>query len=233
MVYKFLLFDADDTLFDFQSSAEKCFLETCKEFGFEKEKSDYSVYKVINQRLWDEYSRGERDKASVLVDRYSEYNETMGVYADPTEFQLSYEEKLAHTSIVFPETESCLKRLKADGYKIYLITNGVKYVQNTRLDLSGLRPYFDGIFISDELGVAKPSDEYFNAVASAIPDFDKDAALIIGDSLVSDIPLGKNNGVKTCFMNYFDEPLPENEIYDYKIRRLNELFKILEENNNG
>ena len=94
--------------------------------------------------------------------------------------------------------------------------------------MSPLRPYLSGVFISDEIGYAKPSKEYFEFVSRSINGFDKNKALIVGDSLISDIRLGTENGVKTCRMNYFNEPAPETVSYDYEIKRLNEIFKILE-----
>lgn len=228
MKYEFLLFDADDTLFNFQSSAEKCFNATCKEFGFSPEQSDYSLYKVINQTLWDEYSLGKMPKSRVITERFDIYAEKFGKTLDSKSFADSYENKLAHTCILFPETEDTLKKLKSLGAKSYIITNGITFVQNTRLDLSPLRPYLSGVFISDEIGYAKPSKEYFEFVSRSINGFDKNKALIVGDSLISDIRLGTENGVKTCRMNYFNEPAPETVSYDYEIKRLNEIFKILE-----
>ena len=104
MLFDTLLFDADDTLFDFYASGKKCFTETAKEFGFPQEKIDYGVYSVINQKLWDRYSRGEIDKGSVLTGRYVEYNRVMNTTADPEEFQENYENKLETTCILYPET---------------------------------------------------------------------------------------------------------------------------------
>lgn len=231
MLYDTLLFDADDTLFDFYASGKKCFTETATEFGFPQEKIDYDVYSEINQKLWDKYSRGELDKRSVLIGRYVEYNRVMNTTADPEKFQEVYEKKLENTCILYPETKSVLERLKELGYRSYIITNGVRSVQNNRLDLSMLRPFLSGVFISDEIGYAKPSDEFFKAVKNGIPDFNREKTLIIGDSLVSDIPLGLKNGIKTCRTNYRKEGNPENVKYDYEIFNLSEIFAVLGEEN--
>ena len=231
MLYDTLLFDADDTLFDFYASGKKCFTETAKEFGFPQEKIDYDAYSEINQNLWDKYSRGELDKRSVLIGRYVEYNRVKGTKADPEKFQAVYEGKLENTCILYPETKGVLEKLGRLGYRSYIITNGVKSVQNNRLDLSGLRPLLRGVFISDEIGYAKPSDEFFKAVKSGIPDFNEEKTLIIGDSLVSDIPLGTKNGVKTCRANYSRQGNPDKVKYDYEIFNLSEIFDVLGEKN--
>ena len=78
---------------------------------------------------------------------------------------------------------------------------------------------------------AKPSDEFFKAVKNGIPDFNREKTLIIGDSLVSDIPLGLKNGIKTCRANYRKEGNPENVKYDYEIFNLSEIFAVLGEEN--
>lgn len=229
MIYDTLLFDADDTLFDFYSSGKHCFTETAREYGFPEEKIDYDVYSEINQKLWDAYSRGELDKRSVLLGRYVEYNRVTGTACNPEKFQEVYEGKLANSCILFPETRSVIEELKKRGYRIYVITNGVTVVQNTRLDASGLRPFISGTFISGEIGYAKPSRKYFNAVRTAIPDFNPDKTLIIGDSLVSDIPLGLNNGIKTCRANYRKDGNDRGVRYDYEIFNLKDLFNVLGE----
>ena len=227
MRYDTLLFDADDTVFDFQSSAEKCFLATCKEFGFADEQSDYSVYKVINQKFWDDYSAGKIKKSDIILKRFEVYAERYGITLDTEKFAKSYENKLAHTCILLPNAETALKELKAAGARLYMITNGVTFVQNTRLDLSGLRPLFSGVFISDEIGYAKPSKEYFSFVEKAVSDFDKKKTLIIGDSVVSDVALGVNNGVDVCLMNFHGENADENVGYKYEIKELTEIKEII------
>ncbi len=230
MKFDTLMFDADDTLFDFYSSGKKCFTETAREFGFDEDKIDYDLYSDINQKLWDEYSCGMLDKRSVLIGRYVEYGERQNIRFDAEQFQERYEDKLADTCILYPETRPVLEKLKHDKYRIYIITNGVTRVQNNRLDLSGLRPLLDGIFISDEIGFAKPSDEYFAAVKKGVSDFDPKKTLIVGDSLVSDIPLGANNGIKTCRANYRRAGNPNNVFYDYEIFNLDEIFNVLNNN---
>lgn len=227
MKFDTLLFDADDTLFDFYSSGKKCFTETAIEFALPSDKIDYRVYSEISQALWDKLSHGETSKNDVLFGRFEQYKEVMETDFNVVAFEKTYEGKLANTCILFPETRPVLEKLKKDGYRIYVITNGVSVIQNTRLDLSGLRPILDGVFISDDIGFAKPSDEYFEAVKTGIINFNPSKALIIGDSLVSDIPLGLKNGIKVCRANYKKCGNPNSVYYDYEIFSLNDIFKIL------
>ncbi len=231
MKYDFILFDADDTLFDFQKCANKCFTKTCVEFGFPKEKISYPVYRDINQKLWDLYSLSKIEKSVILVRRFEEYGERFGLKFNSSDFFKSYEEKLAHTVFLFSDTKCTLEYLKKRAIKIYLITNGVKFVQRTRLSLSGIEEFFDGVFISDEIGHAKPSKEYFEFVRQNIPSFDVNKALIVGDSLISDIQLGINNGIDTCLISRRKKS--SSTLPTYKIKSLDELKEIIKEDENG
>lgn len=229
MKYQIFLFDADDTIFNFQASAEKCFLATCKEFGFADDQRDYQTYKTINQKFWDDYALGKREKSKLILARFEVYAARFGVQIDAKKFAASYEDKLAHTCILLPDAEQVLRRLKADGARLYIITNGVTNVQRTRLALSGLGNLFDDVFISDELGITKPHEEFFVKVSNAIPDFDKSKTLIIGDSLVSDVPLAYNNGVDSCWINFHQAPVPSEKRYVYEINSLTEILTITED----
>ena len=120
-----------------------------------------------------------------------------------------------------------LTLLKKAGARIFLITNGIKKVQRGRLALSGIRDFFEGIFISDEIGFKKPSAEYFDYVSSRIENFNPSQALIIGDSLVSDIALGINNNIDTCWFNKDNLPNTENIKPKYTINSLMQIFDII------
>ena len=87
--------------------------------------------------------------------------------------------------------EDFLKKLKAQG-RIFLITNGTAGIQRKRIEKLDCEKYFDAVFISDEIGFAKPDKRFFDYAISHIKDFDKEKAVVIGDSLSSDI-LGANN----------------------------------------
>ena len=225
MRYKFILIDADDTLFDFQKTAEKNFEETCKKLGVPYKDGYYQIYRDINQNYWDLFSLGKVEKSVLKKMRFVDFGKAIGFDINADEFMPIYEGGLAKISILFPETVPVLTKLKSLGHKIYLITNGLANVQRGRLKLSGLESFFDGIFISDEMGTSKPSKIYYDMVVSQIDCFEKSNALVVGDSLVSDMPLGIENGIDTCFYNQHgiktDLPIT------YEIKNLTELLNIV------
>ena len=225
MKYDFILFDADDTLFDFQKTAEKCFSETCKKLGIPYKDGYYEIYRKINQDYWDLFSLGKVEKSVLKVMRFVDFGKAIGYDINGDEFMPIYEKGLSETAILYPETIPTLEKVKKLGLKTYLITNGLANVQRGRLKLSGIGKYFDGIFISDEMGTSKPSKTYYDMVVSQIEGFDTSKALIVGDSLVSDIPLGLENGIDTCYLNHTGEKptLP----VTYEIKKVSEVLKIL------
>lgn len=227
MKYDILLFDADDTLFDFYHTGQTSFLKACKTVGLNATEKDYDVYSAINQKRWDLYSLGKITKEDVLLGRFEEYARVKKIDLDVRKFYELYEQNLSETAILHPETEKMLTLLKEAGARIFLITNGIKKVQRGRLALSGIRDFFEGIFISDEIGFKKPSVEYFDYVSSRIENFNPSQALIIGDSLVSDIALGINNNIDTCWFNKDNLPNTENIKPKYIISSLMQIFDII------
>ncbi|MBE5742093.1 MAG: noncanonical pyrimidine nucleotidase, YjjG family [Clostridiales bacterium] len=224
MKYEIILFDADDTLFDFQKTAEKCFLETSEILGLPSEKENYAVYKDINQYYWDLYAIGKIEKDKILTLRFIDYGNKIGYEFSPNRFAKIYESKLSQTSILYPETVSVLDFFKNQGARLFLITNGTSHVQRGRIELSGIKDYFENIFISDEMKCSKPSKEYIQKVIDGIDGFKKSKALIVGDSQISDVQLAINSGIDVCFINHSGctPTLP----VTYEIKNLKQILEI-------
>ena len=136
-----------------------------------------------------------------------------------------YETLLAHGHYFINGAEELLETLYVK-YRMYLVTNGTLSVQKGRLKSSGISTYFEDVFISEELGYNKPSVEYFNCCFSKIPDFHRETAVIIGDSLISDIQGGINAGIRTIWFNPNHEKASD-VIPDYKFDKLLELPGLL------
>lgn len=225
MKYDFILFDADDTLFDFQKTAEKNFAETCKKLGVPYKEGYYQIYRDINQGYWDLFSLGKVDKNTLKKMRFVDFGKAIGFDVNADEFMPVYENGLANISILYPDSVPTLEKVIEMGAKCYLITNGLANVQRGRLKLSGVGKYFEGIFISDEMGCSKPSKTYYDLVVSQIDGFNPKRALIVGDSLVSDMPLGIENGIDTCYLNHSGEE--PNLKVTYQIKKVSEVLDII------
>ncbi len=228
LAYTHLLFDADDTLFDFKEAELQAFTKVFSDFGYPCDAATYQIYHEENKRCWKELEAGLCTRPQLLFNRFDRTFQKIGITGDPLAVQNKYEAALAENGILYSNTIPLLKRLSA-SYSLALITNGATVIQKRRLEKSGVSPYFDGIFISEEMGVAKPAKDYFDRVLDALQVLDRRQVLVIGDSLSSDVMGAINSDLDICWFNPGKTPLPENLSVTYEIRQLEELYDILQE----
>ena len=113
-------------------------------------------------------------------------------------------------------------------YDLYLASNGAASVQAGRLKSAGIEKYFKDIFISEKMGADKPSTAFFQACFAAIPGFDAADALMVGDSLTSDIRGARDAGLRSCWFNpHGATPRPDIKP-DYTVRTLEQLPALLQ-----
>lgn len=209
MKYDFLLFDADGTLLDFLKSEAEALREALSDFGLPNGNEVINAYSAINDSLWKLLEKGEIDKPTLLVRRFELLLEHIGETRDATPLARRYEDNLSTKGYLLDGAENMCRALYGKA-KMYIVTNGLEKVQRGRYAVCGIDKYFEAAFISDVIGYQKPSVHYFEAVAAAIDGFDKSRALIVGDSLSSDMQGGINFGIDTCWYNPKGNICPEN-----------------------
>ena len=198
--YDILLFDADETLLDFGRAEHEAITATLSHFALPSNDETVSVYSRINSGLWRQLERKEIDKATLRVRRFEDFCREIGADADFKSMARFYENTLSMQAFLIDGADRMCSKL-AQKCDIYIITNGIKEIQTGRMSRSGLLPYIKGSFISEDVGFEKPDSRYFDIVKSEIPDFDRKRALVIGDSLTSDMKGGINVGIDTCWYN--------------------------------
>ena len=225
-MYEFLFLDADDTLLDFLKTERAAITESF--FRFDLEPTDELIrrYSAINQSCWERMERGEITRDQVLLERFERLFGEIGADIDPQTFEHTYQYLLGQWAFLVEGALELLEYLRPK-YKLYIASNGVAATQDSRLRAAGLSPWFDDIFISERVGRHKPEKEYFDRCFARIPGFRRDRALIIGDSLSSDIRGGKNAGIATCWFNYRRKPARADIVPDYTVYSLEELKTIL------
>lgn len=219
-----VLLDADGTLFDFDDSERRALAETLTAFSVDFSESVLSCYKQINKQCWSAFERGELQKETMLVVRFSRLLQALGKEGDPAALNDAYLTALSHYGALLPNAQELCKALWEEGCHLYIATNGVQRVQQGRFTPSPIAKYIEKVFISETIGFGKPQKEYFDAVFSALPEAKKDSSIILGDSLSSDILGGKNAGITTCWI------APEEAIgegFDYRISSLLEFMPIV------
>ena len=220
--------DLDDTILDFGRAEHEALSATMTQMGLTPTPEIILLYNRINLFHWKLLEKGEITRARLLVRRFEVFYGEIGVTADAVRTQAIYEYELGKRSYFLEGAEQMLRDLKEKGYRLYLASNGTTVVQRPRIRQAGLASYFDGIFLSEAIGADKPSAAFFDACFAQIPDFDPTRAIILGDSLSSDILGGHNAGIRTCWYNpHAKEPVGE-VTPDFAIASLDEFVPLLE-----
>lgn len=225
-MFEFLFLDLDDTLLDFRKAEAIAAAKTFQAVGLEPTEARITRYSQINKLHWQMLERGELTREQVLVRRFSCLFRELGLDADAAACKESYESFLCAGHYFMDGAEELLAYL-FPRYKLYLASNGITRVQTARLASAGIGKYFSGIFLSQDMGANKPSPLYFRRCFARIPGFDPGRAMIVGDSLTSDIKGGRGAGIQTCWYNPRGETPLEGIHPDYEIRHLLDLKTLL------
>ena len=224
---KFLLIDLDDTILDFQKAEHIGLCNTLRHYGVEPTEETISSYLQINQAYWHALERGEMTRKQVNEGRFETLFRQLGREVDGGACAAYYLSQLALTHDYLPGAEEAVRRL-AQKYRLFVASNGNVAVQTPRMANSGLNVYIEKAFISEALGQNKPSKAYFDLCFAQIPDFDPKQAVMVGDSLTSDIQGGINAGIPTVWVNPSGKPNTTAIRPDYEIHNLSELEQLLE-----
>ena len=221
-----VLFDLDDTLFDFHKAEKIALTKTLVHFGIDPTEETLALYSAINAAHWKRLELGEISREEVKVGRYRELFKTIGVECDPVKATAYYESMLAIGHYFMPGAPELLEELYGK-YRLYIVSNGTAKVQEGRIGSSGIAKYMDGIFISQILGANKPDKQFFDICFAEILDFSLSETVIIGDSLSSDIKGGINAGITTVWFNPKGIENDNDIKPDYIIKELSEVPGLL------
>lgn len=223
---KFVFLDLDDTLLDFHLAERIALKATFDTVGVPSDDKVLARYSEINRSCWQRLERGEWTRTRVLVGRFRLLFDELGIFADPEMTQQIYEDRLCIGHYFMPGAMDMLNALFGK-YKLYITSNGTARVQDSRIASANIARYFDGIFISQRVGADKPSRRFFDTVFSAIDGFARDDAVILGDSLTSDILGGLNAGIRTVYYNPRGKAPRADITPDHEIRVLSEFPELL------
>ena len=226
-----ILWDVDGTLLDFHYSQRHALYNCFRTAGLTMTEEILERYSKINDSYWKRLELGEITKKQLLTGRFQTLFEECGIEGvDLSAFLKEYQEELGNVFCYIDDSLAICKSLKG-RVKQYVITNGVTSTQKNKMKLSGLADCMDGLFISEEIGTAKPQKAFFDAVLAAVEETDKSKILVVGDSLSSDIKGGVLAGLKTCW--YRPAGAANHTEYqadyqpDYQIHDLHQVFDVL------
>ena len=226
-MFEFLMLDLDDTILDFHKAEGIALSKSLRQFGLEPTEEVLSLYSRINKAHWEALERKELTRAQVLSGRFQVLFAQMGMKVDEEKVARAYEHNLSIGHYFLPGAEEAVDRL-SKKYRLFLVSNGTTSVQKGRMTSANLYRFFEKVFVSQQIGHNKPAKEYFDACFAQIPDFDKSRAIIVGDSLTSDILGGIHAGIATCWVNPGHKEGRPDIKPDYEIEALSQLEELLE-----
>lgn len=225
-MYKLILLDADNTIFDYDRTEEFALLESLKHFEVN---GNYRViretYRKINSEMWKMLERGQITKSELRIERFDKLFMEFNLDISSRDFSSYYLLKMGEGSFLLDGAED-LCRYLSKKYRLVILTNGIKDVQESRIKGSKVYEYIEHIVTSDEAGCHKPDKRIFEWAFSKINHDDKKSAIIIGDSFSSDIQGGINFGIDTCWFNFNREVKPGSITPTYEVKSLKELHSI-------
>ena len=201
MTYKFLLFDLDHTLLDFDAAEDVALTQLLKEEGVSDIQAYKDYYVPMNKSLWKDLELKKITKQELVNTRFSRLFAHFGIEKDGVYLAERYQFFLAQQGQVFSGAMELLDSLIDRGYELYAATNGITKIQTGRMAQSGLAPYFNQVFISEQLQTQKPDTLFYEKIGQQIAGFSKQNTLMIGDSLTADIQGGNNAGIDTVWYN--------------------------------
>lgn len=228
MRYKYLLWDIDGTILNFLAAERNAIKALFIRFRLgECTDEMVDIYSAINVQYWQALERGEIQKKQMLVERFREFFVSIKVDPQVAEtFNEAYQIALGDTIVFNDNAPELLEELK-QKYVLIAVTNGTKTAQSNKLDRSGLCRLFDYVFISEDVGAEKPDKAFFDYVFEHAGIRDKSEAVIIGDSITSDIQGGVRSGIDTCWYNPHHDDNRLNMPVTYEIESLPEVLRFL------
>ena len=198
--YPYVIFDADGTLFDFDSAMLHAMRETCGDHGLAFTDELYGLYQEINHRWWRRFETGEVTATELRVGRFREFLGEVDGAVDPEGFSSRYLRRLSEHHELMPGAAACVEAL-APHCTLLLLTNGLAEVQVPRFERAPICRHFRDIVISGVVGVAKPDSAIFEIAMERLGNPAKRDVIIVGDSLTSDMAGGSAYGIGTCWFN--------------------------------
>ena len=229
MSYELILFDADDTLFDYKKSEAYALSQAFANAGLEVGNEVVDSYRTINQQLWNEYEKGIVTLDHLRSERFRRLFETHALAVDYPidQFGQTYARHLGEGAFLIEGAEEICTTLRENGVRLAIITNGIKEVQLVRIKSTGMDKHFERMIVSEDAGARKPSERIFDYAFEKLGVTDKRKVLIVGDSLSSDIAGGFRYGIDTCWFNPKGLPNMTESKPTYEIGRLAELLAYI------
>ena len=227
--YYCILFDADNTLLDFDAAESKALADTLRNYGIEPDAETVQTYRTINGELWRQLEKGQIRRDKLMAERFTRFLKAVNAAGSGAEMNQYYLDQLAtHPDLAATNVLDVMKEL-AEVATLAVVTNGFDRVQSRRVAESGLKEFVEEVFVSEKLDSEKPNRKIFDTALRSLGVENRERVLMVGDSLTSDIQGGINAGLDTCWYNPNHAENPGKVIPTYEIASLEELYPLVME----
>lgn len=228
--YKSLFFDLDDTLWDTYHNNKECLEEIYVDYQFDRHYDSFEMffarYMPHNLKLWEQYRNHEIDRQTLILERLLYMLRPMGI--DDVDFTLKmnrdFLERTTRKTRLVPGAIELLEYLRP-FYRMFILSNGFREVQQLKMENSGLAPYFERLILSEDVGIQKPHREIFD-YALRCTNSRRHESLMIGDSWEADIEGSYRSKIDQLWLN--PERLPiHGFVPTFNVRSLAEIQDLL------
>ena len=223
---KILLIDLDNTLIDFNECARHSIMNAFKKLGFDYSPAVFDTFIEENVKIWKRLERGEITKPELRANRWNIILARLGIEYDGTIIEEMFENGVAQGAYAAEGAYELLDYLQGK-YEMYIVSNGFRFVQESRLKIGDFNKYFKNVFVSEDIGIPKPAKEFFDYCFDGLGTPDKNDVLLIGDSLSADIKGGFDYGIDTIWFNKNGEENLSAITPTYTVNKLSEIKNIL------
>lgn len=230
-MYKVVLIDLDDTLWDFHTNARLSLQDMFEDRNLGQYFTDFdeffTIYAKKNIELWEAYGKGEITQDYLKAERFHYPLSRMGVDDEKLAEEIGHQylDILPTKTTLMPHAQELLEYLQQKGYPITVVSNGFVEVQHRKINSSGIGRFFNHIVLSEAAKALKPDKKIFE-YALGLNHAESHEAIMIGDSYEADIKGAINAGIDQIYYPLPGHDKPEHTA-TYKIRSLKEVMGIL------
>ena len=227
--YYCILFDADNTLLDFDAAESKALAETLAQYDIEPSNETVQKYRTINEGLWRQLEKGQIRRDKLMSERFARFLKEIGAAGSGAEMNRYYLSQLSTHPDLMPGGVLDVLHELAEVATLAIVTNGFDKVQSRRVQESGVAAFMEEVFVSERADSEKPNRKIFDTALRTLGVENREHVLVVGDSLTSDIQGGINAGLDTCWLNRSHAENPGQILPTYEIDALEQLYPIVME----
>lgn len=226
-----IIFDGDDTLWEtsvFYTEAKQSFFNEMSALGFNSEEVKRQFEKTDIDNLKNFGFTKQRFPTS-MEDTYKYFCNSYGV---ENKREIAHKLKVIGYNVfekkplILDHAEKILEELKF-SFRLFLATKGDSEIQFSKIEYSGLKSYFDNIYILDQ----KTEKEFAQIIEDN--DLARDKTWSVGNSLKSDIYPALKVGLCSIWIphketwEYENDLIPDSSSF-FQVESLTDILKIVE-----